>query len=122
MPIGKELGTSKLEMCRSACVEWQNHEMRAYALMAVQQFSSAAVQQCRMQWRRGFRLVPYDKIVLSGMPNGHRQVLVFIEKSWVELSGPRFLNTVRSKKKLEWAVIKHFSWQFVKISIIRCQS
>jgi hypothetical protein len=29
-------------------------------------------------------------------------------------------NTVRSKKKLELAVTKNFSWQFVKISIIRC--
>jgi hypothetical protein len=31
-------------------------------------------------------------------------------------------NTVRSKKKLELAVTKNFTWQFVKISIIRCQS
>jgi hypothetical protein len=31
-------------------------------------------------------------------------------------------DTVRSKKKIELAVAKNFSWQFVKISIIRCQS
>jgi hypothetical protein len=31
-------------------------------------------------------------------------------------------NTVRLKKKIELSVTKNFSWQFVKISIIRCQS
>jgi hypothetical protein len=33
-----------------------------------------------------------------------------------------FQNTEKSKKKSELAVTKNFSWQFVKISIIRCQS
>jgi hypothetical protein len=33
-----------------------------------------------------------------------------------------FKSTVRSKKKFELAVTKNFSWQFVKISIITCQS